>query len=359
MTNPYITTNDAVPIFIIFLILEYIYNNSKIRINDSICSICQGIMSLILFSYASKWVQTYPFQYLRYYKIIDLQMNFISSFLLLILVDLCYYWAHRCSHMISIMWAVHEPHHSSEEYNLSTAFRQSSLENLVFWIFYLPLVLFFPVNYIWTYRNINLIYQFFVHTQSPKLHPYIEFIFNTPSYHRVHHARNKKYIDKNFGGMFILWDRLFGTFMLEEEIPIFGVVTPIKTFNPWLIQFNALIKLLKIIINVPGINLKFKVLFGPPGIDYDFDNKTIYYHEIPNTIDETNKFNPDTKPYNLYIVILHTILLLSILTFEQTFYWTIFMLLEIYIISSLLENKFQILLSLISIPLFIYLQKID
>jgi hypothetical protein len=150
--------------------------------------------------------------------------------------DFCYYWFHRFSHEISVLWAAHAVHHQSEDYNLSTALRQTSTGFLFGWIFYLPLfVIGFPLEVLITVNAINLIYQFWVHTQHVRRLGPLDRILVTPSNHRVHHAQNDRYIDKNYGGIFILWDRLFGTFEDEslDEPVVFGVRKPLASLNPF------------------------------------------------------------------------------------------------------------------------------
>ena len=149
--------------------------------------------------------------------------------------DFCYYWFHRFSHEISILWAAHAVHHQSEDYNLSTALRQTSTGFLFGWIFYLPLFLLgFPLDVLITVNAINLIYQFWVHTQVVRRLGRLDHVLVTPSNHRVHHAQNERYIDKNYGGMLILWDRFFGTFEDEhaDEPVVFGVRKPLANWNP-------------------------------------------------------------------------------------------------------------------------------
>jgi alkylglycerol monooxygenase len=149
--------------------------------------------------------------------------------------DFCYYWFHRCSHEMSILWAAHAVHHQSEDYNLSTALRQTSTGFLFGWIFYLPLfVLGFPLQILLAVGAINLIYQFWVHTQFVRRLGMLDYLFVTPSNHRVHHAQNARYIDKNYGGVLIIWDRLFATFEdeCEDEPVVFGVRKPLANLNP-------------------------------------------------------------------------------------------------------------------------------
>lgn len=161
-----------------------------------------------------------------------------------VLYDFCYYWLHRLGHERNVLWAAHSVHHQSEEYNLTTALRQTSSGFIFSWLFYLPLALLGvpPLVFI-TVASLNLLYQFWVHTRHiPKL-GWLEWVFITPSNHRVHHAQNPVYLDRNYGGVFILWDRLFGTFKEEDpaEPVVFGVTTPLASWNPlWAnLQFYA------------------------------------------------------------------------------------------------------------------------
>ncbi|MBK4993470.1 sterol desaturase family protein [Pseudomonas sp. S37] len=161
-----------------------------------------------------------------------------------VLYDFCYYWLHRLGHERNVLWAAHSVHHQSEEYNLTTALRQTSSGFIFSWIFYLPLaVLGVPPLVFITVASLNLLYQFWVHTRHiPKL-GWLEWVLITPSNHRVHHAQNPAYLDRNYGGVFILWDRLFGTFKEEDpaEPVVFGVTTPLASWNPlWAnLQFYA------------------------------------------------------------------------------------------------------------------------
>jgi hypothetical protein len=166
----------------------------------------------------------------------DLSARGIGLWLLAILGwDFFYYWFHRYSHEISVLWAAHAVHHQSEDYNLSTALRQTSTGFLFGWIFYLPLfAIGFPLEVLLVANAISLIYQFWVHTQVVRRLGVLDYILVTPSNHRVHHAQNERYIDKNYGGILILWDRLFGTFQdeLEEDPVVFGVRKPLASWNP-------------------------------------------------------------------------------------------------------------------------------
>ncbi len=148
-------------------------------------------------------------------------------------MDFLYYWFHRWSHEVSAGWAAHVVHHQSEEYNLTVALRQGALQPAFSWVFYLPLALLgFPPAMFLAVSSFNTLYQFWIHTRLiGRLGP-LEWVLNTPSHHRVHHARNPKYIDRNHGGTLIVWDRLFGTFARERDEPVYGITKPLASWNP-------------------------------------------------------------------------------------------------------------------------------
>ena len=152
-------------------------------------------------------------------------------------VDCAYYWFHRIAHEYNAPWAGHVVHHSSEDYNLAVALRQGTFQGLFSWVFYLPLALLgFPPAWFAAMTSFDLLYQFWIHTRAiGKLGP-LEWVLNTPSHHRVHHARNPKYLDKNYAGTLIIWDRMFGTFQAEEEEPVYGLTKPLEQLEPALGQ---------------------------------------------------------------------------------------------------------------------------
>ena len=153
----------------------------------------------------------------------------------MLLYDFLYYWLHRAGHEVNILWAAHVVHHQSEDYNLSTALRQTSTGGLLGWIFYLPMALLgFPVSVFVGVALIDLLYQFWVHTEQIGKLGWFDRVFCSPSNHRAHHAVNDRYLDRNYGGILILWDRLFGTFVEEDDRdrPIYGTRSPLRSFNP-------------------------------------------------------------------------------------------------------------------------------
>ena len=238
----------AVPFFLLAIIIELFVNwrrqKGYYRSNDAINSISAGMLDTTL-GYFTKVLPMigwgFALQNLSFFEMplawFDASLRGLALWALAAIAwDFLYYWFHRFSHEISILWAAHAVHHQSEEYNLSTALRQTSTGFLFGWIFYLPLfVIGFPLEVVLTVNAVNLLYQFWVHTRLiGRLGP-LEAVMMTPSHHRVHHAQNERYIDKNYGGMFIVWDRLFGTYEPEsdEDPVIFGVRKPLASWNPF------------------------------------------------------------------------------------------------------------------------------
>jgi alkylglycerol monooxygenase len=238
----------AVPFFLLAIALEFLIDRRRgsglYRTNDAIGSLSTGILSTT-FGYFTRLLPLAAWGYvLQNFAFFDLPRSAFDVsprgvalwILAAVAWDFCYYWFHRFSHEISILWAAHAVHHQSEGYNLTTALPQTSSGFLFGWIFYLPLFLAgFPLDVLIAVNAVNLIYQFWVHTQVVRRMGVLEEILVTPSNHRVHHAQNACYIDRNYGGMFILWDRLFGTFAEErdDEPPVYGVRKPLEGWNPF------------------------------------------------------------------------------------------------------------------------------
>ncbi len=230
----------AIPGFIFAILLEWIYgmvrHRNTYRVADTITSITLGSISRLrglFFLGLGSWFYTNASDG---HPLFDLPERGVGIWLFAIVAyDFSYYWFHRVSHEVNLFWAAHVVHHQSEDYNLGTALRQSG-SGLFGFIFYLPwLYIGVPADILFASGAINLVYQFWVHTQHvPKLGP-LEFVFVTASNHRVHHAQNRIYIDRNYGGIFIIWDRLFGTFQeeLECEACIYGIRKPLKSYDPF------------------------------------------------------------------------------------------------------------------------------
>ncbi|MNC14696.1 Fatty acid hydroxylase superfamily protein [compost metagenome] len=239
----------AVPFFFVLIAVELVADRVRGQHNftlaDSINSLSTGALSTstgLLTKGVGLVTYALAFEHLALLQL-PAQAGWVWL-LAFVLYDFCYYWLHRLGHERNVLWAAHSVHHQSEEYNLTTALRQTSSGFIFSWLFYLPLALLGvpPLVFI-TVASLNLLYQFWVHTRHiPKL-GWLEWVLITPSNHRVHHAQNPAYLDRNYGGVFILWDRLFGTFKEEDpaEPVVFGVTTPLASWNPlWAnLQFYA------------------------------------------------------------------------------------------------------------------------
>jgi sterol desaturase/sphingolipid hydroxylase (fatty acid hydroxylase superfamily) len=194
-----------------------------------------------------------------------------------VIYDCCSYWSHRISHFNRFFWATHVVHHSAEHYNLTVAFRQSWVQHFKT-VFFIPVALmgFNPVIF-FVASQLSTLYQFWVHTEAiGKLHPFIERYFGTPSNHRVHHGSQEKYLDKNFGATFMIWDHLFGTFQYEEEQPIYGLTTPIENkTNPFILNFHEYRDMIKDVKQSDGIRQMLFFIFASPG--------KIYRHKLDHS----------------------------------------------------------------------------
>jgi sterol desaturase/sphingolipid hydroxylase (fatty acid hydroxylase superfamily) len=218
---------------------------------------------------AAAWALTIGLFYaVHEVRLFDLPASAWTIVALVLAQDFFYYWFHRASHRIRWMWASHVTHHSSERLNLSTAFRQSFTYPISgMWAFWLPLAwLGFEPLHIVAVVAINLGFQFFVHTQAIGKLGWVEKVFNTPSHHRVHHARNPKYIDRNYAGVLIVWDKLFGTYVEEDEaVPCeYGIVGQIHSHNPVTLTFHEWGAMLRDAARAQGWRAALHQLFGPP-----------------------------------------------------------------------------------------------
>lgn len=230
----------AVPIFMLFIFIELAYSVWKkknfYRFNDAISSLSCGSVAVLVEIFTKiPLIMAYVWIFDNF-AITEFSMNSVGAWIgFYILRDFIYYWGHRWSHEINFLWSVHLPHHQSEEYNLTTALRQGAFQDTLLFSLYFPMALLgCPVEMYLVTAVSDKLYQFWVHTRAVKKTPLIEGILNTPSAHRVHHAVNKEYVDKNYGGTFMLWDRLFDTWVEEDpkiEV-VYGVRKPYQSFNP-------------------------------------------------------------------------------------------------------------------------------
>lgn len=273
----------AIPIFIITLLIEVLYyrhlgkHQDHYDPKDTASSLTMGIGN-VLTGLVSKFLVFGALVFVYKFRIFELDRTWVGYWILIFFADdFSYYWFHRSSHKIRYFWASHVVHHSSQFYNLGTALRQTWTGNLSgSFVFYLwmPWVGFHPVDVI-LMQAISLLYQYWIHTELiVKFPPMVEWFFNTPSHHRVHHGSDVKYLDKNHGGILIIWDRIFGTFQLEEERPNYGLVHNLTSYNPFVIAFHEWRDLFRDVRKATSLKAAFLYVFGPPGWSHDGSRKT-------------------------------------------------------------------------------------
>jgi len=261
----------ALYIYGVLIVIELAFElTQKVRgykLGDTLCSLTMGGFYIGM-SVLMKGFTLWFFYYVQKYALFDFGQSWVAFIACYIAVDFLFYWYHRCIHEVRVGWAAHVAHHSSEEFNLgATAFRQSFAEPLLEPFFYVGAVLIgFDPLMVLVAIQINLIYMFWVHLRRfPKMHPAIEWLFVTPSHHRVHHAANIQYLDKNYSGTFIIWDRMFGSFAEEIETPEFGIVQQLRHNNPIRASFDSWIALAGDVWRAKGVRNKLGYLFRPPG----------------------------------------------------------------------------------------------
>ena len=260
----------AVPFFVFFIALEVYLSHRRgiktYRLYDSIANLACGVGSQIFalavyglgfLLYAKVW---------QHFRLFTISPTSIVAWVVLFFIDdFCYYLYHRASHRVNFLWATHSVHHQSEEYNLAVGLRQSWFTGFTSFIFYLPLaILGFPLAMYALVRTINTLYQFWIHTRPIGKLGFVEWFLNTPSHHRVHHGINPVYIDRNHAGVFIIWDRLLGTFEEEGIEPVYGVVKQLGSFNPVWANLVDLQRLWNASKKTQHWGDKIKIWFMPP-----------------------------------------------------------------------------------------------
>jgi sterol desaturase/sphingolipid hydroxylase (fatty acid hydroxylase superfamily) len=272
----------AIPFFVLAMLLEFFVASTKniksYTAKDAFSSIAMGLGNVFIGLVSKLFVFAALYYVYENFRVFTIPITWWSFIILIFLDDFSYYWFHRTSHENRFFWASHVVHHSSKHYNLSTALRQTwtgSFYSFIFWL-WLPLIGFHPGIIIFQ-MSISLLYQFWIHTELIQKTPkWIEFFFNTPSHHRVHHGSNPIYLDRNHAGILIIWDKLFGTFQpeLKSEKVKYGLVVNIKTYNPIFIAFNEWGALFKD-LNTKNISVRNRIryLYKPPGWKHDGTGK--------------------------------------------------------------------------------------
>ena len=324
VTDKSIIITFAIPVFFLLIVIEYFYGKyvgkNTYRLNDTVTSITIGMISRFP-TMLNLGVQSVIFVYISTNLNLELLSvkNPFTWIIAFLLYDLSYYWMHRMHHEIKILWATHSVHHHGEDFNLATALRQTSTGWLWKWIFYMPMILLgVPVEVFIAVAGVNLVYQFWVHTEHIGHLGWMEKVFITPMNHGIHHAKNKEYIDANYGGVFIIWDRMFGTYTAERSDlkPVYGTATPLNSWNPLWANFQVFSIMIKDTIKTKSWRDKVKVWFSQT---YWRPDDCI---EEKNPNDFYKKFNPkvtsDIKIFGFFQMLFTIAVSGSVLTFVSS-----------------------------------------
>jgi sterol desaturase/sphingolipid hydroxylase (fatty acid hydroxylase superfamily) len=310
----------AVPLFIFFILFEFLVARKKkldyFNLHNSIANISIGIAERLMDVFVVGLFY-YVYEYLQqHFALFTIRANALTWILLFVCTDFVWYWYHRFAHEWNIFWAVHVVHHQSEDFNYTVSARITVLQAIVrtgFWCV-LPLIG-FPAGMIASILIVHGLYPFFIHTRVIGKVGFLEYILVTPSHHRVHHASNEKYLDKNYGDVLIIWDKLFGTFQAEEEDPQYGLTKPLKSFSFLWQHFHFFIELWIAMKKEKGFSNKLKLLFKKPDV---IDPKN---REIAEAIFNIKHSEATVeKPLNKYVVwqmISITVLLFLFIGFDR------------------------------------------
>jgi sterol desaturase/sphingolipid hydroxylase (fatty acid hydroxylase superfamily) len=261
----------ATPVFFALIALEYLVGrfrgHSNYRLNDALNSLSLGVMSQVVGLFTKLLAVGI---YAAVHSVAALWQwptdQWWTWALAIVVYDFCYYWNHRLGHESAVFWAAHVVHHQSQEYNLSTALRQTSSGALLGWVFYLPMAIAgFPTEVFVVAAVVNLLYQYWIHTEQIGKLGWFDRWFGSPSNHRVHHAVNDRYIDRNYGGITMLWDRLFGTFVEESEKCVYGTRAPLDSWDPLWANLEVYADLAHRSRQATRLRDKLAVWLMPPG----------------------------------------------------------------------------------------------
>ena len=345
----------AVPVFFLMIGIEFIFGvikgTNNYRLNDSIAAISLGLISRLP-PLLNLGIQGVVWTYVATNLNMSLMPkdSWVTWVIAFLFYDLCYYWMHRMSHQVKVLWASHVVHHQGEEFNLSTALRQTSSGWLWKWVFYIPMFMVgIPGEVFFTVAAINLLYQFWVHTEHIKTLGPLELIFITPSNHRIHHAQNPEYIDANYGGVFIIWDRIFGTYIPERDDlkPIYGTVKPLRSWNPIWSNLEIYHQMIRDTIHTKTLKNKIKVWFSSTR----WRPEDVYekFPHVTNDLEDFEKYDPDANRTTKFFTSVQFIINSSISTiiiftiadqsYLQSCMLAIMLVASTTLVTSIIENK--------------------
>lgn len=268
------------PIYIVVIgaeiLFSYFHHRHYYSLKGTLANIYLSALNFTL-DILLRGICLFVLNYFYQFKITEIQNTILYWFVLVIAQDFMFYWLHRIDHYCRLFWAVHVTHHSSEEFNLTVGFRSSVFQPVYRFVYFIPLALFGfkGIDIMFVYAATQ-IYGILIHTKTVGKLGFLEYFLSTPSHHRVHHGSNVKYLDKNMGMLLIIWDRMFGTFVEEDENEkvVYGLTENIKTYNPLKMVFHEWVNIFKDLKKSPVLYHKFMYVFGPPGWSHDGSKKT-------------------------------------------------------------------------------------
>ncbi len=354
LTDKSIIITLAVPVFFLLILIEFLYGlkvgKNNYKLSDTFTSIGLGLISrfppMLNIGFQGA-VFVYAGSYLNLELLpIDSPVTWIIAFLL---YDLSYYWMHRMHHEIKVLWATHSVHHHGEEFNLSTALRQTSTGWLWKWIFYLPMIMIgVPGGVFVTVAGVNLVYQFWVHTKHIGHLGILEKIFITPMNHSVHHAKNEEYIDANYGGVFIIWDRIFGTYIPERPDiePVYGTVKPLNSWNPIWANFQVFYQMVQDTIHTKKISNKIKIWYSstswrPEDVIDNNPNPdpALFKQKYSPPLNKQQKIFGIIQIFSTIIIAGSITVTLASQTYQETAIFGLIFILGVLLTSYILQNK--------------------
>ena len=338
----------VVPVFLLFLYVEYYLSKRKnkdvFKYGSSISNISIGITERFVNLFVAGFfynVFVWVYEDFRFFSIPN---TWYSGIGLLILADFVWYWYHRLGHQINIFWAAHIVHHHSEEFNFTAATRITTIQAFIrtpFWCF-LPLLGFHP-NQVMVILVVHGAYSFFTHTQVVNAPKWLEKVFITPSLHGIHHASNEKYLDKNFGDVFVFWDKLFRTFMQEEEKPFYGITHPLNRSSFLWQHFHYYFEIFEAVKREISFKNKLKIVFGNPGVmdqNIRTEVEKLFFNQDRKTAISNNikKYVNSQLLFSLFFLVFATINFEGFSNFDKWIYSGI-LIITLINIGALLEQK--------------------
>lgn len=308
----------AIPVFLVTMVLEWALARRQglavFRFHDTVTDLSCGILNQVFGVFVKGLILALFVAMYERFHLFELSATSALTWLIAMVgVDFAYYWWHRAAHRINALWAIHVVHHQSEDYNLAVALRQAWFSYPTQIAFYLPLVILgVPPLVVVLSEALNTLYQFWIHTRLVRRIGPLESVLNTASHHRVHHGINPRYIDKNYGGILIVWDRLFGTFEPEGEQVVYGTVTPLRSWNPVWANFSTWRELVVRARRARRFSDKVRIFLGPPEWHTEEEGGVKLAPEV--TPESRQLFDTPWDPRRSIYIAVHLVLVVAVLT---------------------------------------------